>query len=260
MYEVRYVRQHDGVPVTIWQRRRGRLKISRPALHAAPKTAGKRFLGVNSSAIVSIASLAVAAMSLVVATLVAYGTINSQAIDQQYKELAIRPRLRTGFDTGSFGLWLSNVGLGPAVIRRIVFFDGKVCKDSNKELSRLVVMRGLEEAVRNYFFIGMPIPMTRSDKVVIFPMSTVTVPTINTTLEAGKSLDIISFDKDDLKKYSAALDKIDQNHTSDIREKFYSKGEQFPMGLEYCSMSGIYCAATGNFHPNCDKPNFKVEE
>jgi hypothetical protein len=56
----------------------------------------------------------------------------SAEIDRQYKEASIAPRLSGDVKWSPFGLVVRNVGLGPALITRVVVKYKEDCADSNK--------------------------------------------------------------------------------------------------------------------------------
>jgi hypothetical protein len=202
----------------------------------------RRFLRRNALAL---ASLVVAASSLFVAIISLRYSVNAQKEDAEYKELSIQPRLQVA--AGNFSVLLENVGLGPAELRRVIFFDNDRCFDTDAVHDWNQGHKFFDDfsnAVVNYILIGMP--AITDKKSAAIPIPKVSVPTTGVILKAGETLSLVSFDPQEMTAYLAALTKLTNNSASDIVEKqFMHKGITIPIYIRYCSLSGRFCDDAG---------------
>jgi hypothetical protein len=78
-----------------------------------------RWIAQNSSGVIALCSLFVAACSLGL-------TFRVASVDIDYKEASIRPIVSVNADVSDFSYYYENHGSGPAVVKRVVFqLDGK---------------------------------------------------------------------------------------------------------------------------------------
>lgn len=194
----------------------------------------------------ALASLAVAVSSLFVAIISLRYSVNAQKEDAAYKELSIRPRLQVAA-AGDFSVLLENVGLGPAEIRRIVFFDNNHCFDTDSVHDWNQGHKFFDDftnAVINYILVGMP--AITDKKSAAIPIPKVSVPTTGVILKADETLPLVSFDPQEMTAYLAALTRLTDKSAPDVVEKqFMHKGITTPIYIRYCSLSGRFCDDAG---------------
>jgi hypothetical protein len=186
--------------------------------------------------LIALASTAIAFCSFVVASAAVYFALSAQRLDQEYRELSVRPQLKFYLDTGNFRLVVENVGPGHAEIAAVFIFDHEKCvrvdASTPNEIAWATIeeyeerlTRTLKKTIEEYY--------KRSKSSVSHVIQTRSLY-VGDFLPPGKEFALFELQlgfKEELQKYNlwlAAKDELAANPLSG-------------MSYRFCSASGRYC-------------------
>ena len=178
--------------------------------------------------LVSICALFVSALSL-------YYAIDAQNTDREYKELAVIPHLSVDRFGSELNVFFKNVGIGPAVIRRVKYISSKGCVASDS-------MSASEWAEKHFEIENRSFNEFLDDAFSVQPDNVLKGSTLNTTsiipgntYSVGDKVTVFT-----ILEARQIFQKMGENRSSRVLKRFVEL--QLPLGIEYCSLTGKSCA------------------
>jgi hypothetical protein len=188
-----------------------------------------------------------------------YLTISTQREDREHKELMIRPSLDMEVDESDFSIVLINKGLGPAVIKHVVYRLDDKCISPSKADLRYFISNSYSKTnyyIGHRFHSLLDSVQWRNDFKTSFG-SNGGLPTPGQLIASGKDLLIYKVNAEFAAELHAKLWELGAATHRSFMDNFVTYAISVPIGIRYCSMSGVYCYASvqGTDDARCSLPN-----
>ena len=186
----------------------------------------------NPSVIISFSSMVIALTGLVY-------TLQQQRLDNAYKELSIRPVLRTLHNSGDLSYVLSNQGVGPAVILRSVFMFDNKCYEIGRLTS--AQMMELTHHLGNYLIfphiqkLDLRVPTAAERRAFIGSLNPGTV------VGKGEGIPLFTISPAMVEALKQAMGAASADVANEAHLSFSLAATKLPLTVEYCSLSGLFC-------------------
>jgi hypothetical protein len=157
--------------------------------------------------------------------------------------MLIRPALRLEFDTTTFTVEITNIGLGPAVLKEVIYRFDK-CYYVSDHFALTPDMLKLQSQLARHFAkslyeFGFPFPQDSGDN----PHVRVEILEAGTMIPVGKTQQLFGLSDHQAKQMRAKLSQLGSAGRLRLHAVFQRAVASLPMAIEFCSMSGSYCSA-----------------
>jgi hypothetical protein len=187
-------------------------------------------------------TLLIALLSLTVAAASLYFGIDSQKTDREYKEITIRPYLMIQWDPNQVAIAVRNVGLGPAVIKKVIIKSAEKCEVFSSDEQALEIQNRFKEVFVQLF--GTVIEMIHpADGGIAWHSINPLLPEM--IIYTGDSETIFKIDP----TAAADLMKRMPRQMGDIEQTIGERIAHIPIRVQYCSITGKWCS---KFKPDCE--------
>lgn len=217
----------------MWNWRRYTPRENRPTGQLVTRFGPQRLLTGER---IALASAAVAFSSFLVATAALYLTFNAQLTDKEYRELLVRPQLKSYLDTGNFKIVIENVGPGHAEIVAVFIFNKEKCiridSETPQQIATLLI-DGHEARVSNTLKKTLEEYYKRAKKPIPHALQTRSLH-VGDFVPPGKVFALFELQpgfKEELEKYNLWLS---------AKEEFEANVET-GITFRFCSASRRYC-------------------
>jgi len=199
----------------------------------------KTFLSKHHATVLSLSSIFIAACSLVF-------TIMAERIDLFYRETLIRPLFAWHVDLQNFSVKLVNNGLGPGLVKRVMWRMKDRCFVSNPDDPvGWTSSREQFEDFMNAYFLDEVIADVKVRQIIgTRPATFTAVPTPDQMLAAGKEIVVFGVTPDSEAALRAGLAKLPDEMNAEVRRRFAHQATMFPMVVQYCSATERFCTVT----------------
>jgi hypothetical protein len=199
-----------------------------------------RWVGANPAVIVSVVSAGTAVVSAIFAYQTYQMNRKVQERDFTYKELSIRPQIQERSSTDLFEFRLTNVGLGPAMIKGVAFKFGDKCFRLNDGfLDDVAQAEVLQQHLAKHFYSGTLESVYPHDRSKL--LGKIQLIASDSILPAKESLVIFSFEAEVVQAIKTALANTTYEVRARVASEFQKAALSVPMTMTVCSLTGYYC-------------------
>lgn len=181
-------------------------------------------------------AVATSILSLLVAALALWYTVDAQQRDQEHRELSIRPLLTVTSDTGNFRFVVENVGPGHAEIIAVFVYDREKCARADMSTPYVLaheLAESFEKRTTQFLRDTLAEYQKRSKRAINHMIQTRSLY-VGDFIPPGRQVvlfELLPEAKDEIQKHNLWL----------AAKEEFSKSDLTGIGYRFCSVSRKYC-------------------